>query len=677
MTTATVFFIILAALVAALLSFLMYGWKSSHRASLRWTFGILRFLSLFALFLLLINPTFTSETYTLEKPNLSVLIDNSASIEALERTEDVRNSVQQLQKNSALQDRFNISYYTFGQTFQKNDSLSFSEENTNVSTALSTLKNTQEKNRAPTILITDGNQTLGSDYEFMANTYNNAIYPLIAGDSIAYTDLRINRINNNRYAFLKNQFPVEVFLSYTGNEAVTSAFIVQQNGGTVFRQNVSFSEENSNQTLQFTLPASAVGVQKYTARLVPLSEEKNTANNSAYFAVEVIDQATNVLIASELTHPDHGMLQKSITSNKQRTATIQKPSEALSNLEDYQLVILFQPTRAFANLMQALENSGKNYWLITGTETDWSYLNSFQQAIQKEVTNVEEQVAGSVNSNYSAFAVPQIDFESYPPLQTSFGELSITVPHDVLLEQTVSEFSTGSPLLATLQEGSRKIAVWDGEGIWKWRARTYVQDNSFQAFDDFIGNLVQYLASTKRRSRLDVSSEAFYYSNQPILITAQYFDKNYVFDPRASLRIQVRNTETEQTQEFPLLLRENFYEVNVSSLEAGTYAYTVSDATNTISNSGSFTILDVNVEEQFLNADVNKLQRLASESSGEAFYTAETASLIDEILENEAYKPIQRSQQKTVPLIDWYYLLIVLILSLAAEWFIRKYNGLI
>jgi hypothetical protein len=30
-----------------------------------------------------------------------------------------------------------------------------------------------------------------------------------------------------------------------------------------------------------------------------------------------------------------------------------------------------------------------------------------------------------------------------------------------------------------------------------------------------------------------------------------------------------------------------------------------------------------------------------------------------------------------VPLIDWKYLLAIIALALAAEWFIRKYNGLI
>src|SRR5690606_18445107 len=113
-------------------------------------------------------------------------------------------------------------------------------------------------------------------------------------------------------------------------------FIVTQGATTVYRSNVSFSENESSKTLNFTLPANSVGLQKYTAQILPLADEKNKTNNSKQFAVEVIDQATNVLVVSKITHPDLGALKKAITSNEQRTITFKKPTEAASILNDYQ-----------------------------------------------------------------------------------------------------------------------------------------------------------------------------------------------------------------------------------------------------------------------------------------------------------------------------------------------------
>ncbi|AFL82109.1 hypothetical protein Aeqsu_2656 [Aequorivita sublithincola DSM 14238] len=677
MSTETIFYIIIAGVISIALAVFMYGYKSKQKGSLRWVFGILRFITLFSILLLIINPKFKSETYTIEKPKLPVIIDNSASIGELGQKENVSQLLQKLKDNDKLNDKFDVSYYSFGSDFKENDSLSFEEKNTNISKALSSVNELFKNQTAPTILITDGNQTLGNDYEFSSATFKNQIYPVILGDSIKYTDLKIEQLNTNRYAFLKNQFPVEVILNYSGTNPVNSEFVVSQGASIAYRANVSFSENESSKTLNFTLPANSVGLQKYTAQILPLLDEKNKTNNSKQFAVEVIDQATNVLVVSKITHPDLGALKKAITTNEQRTVSFKKPSEAVTTLNDYQLVILYQPDRSFASVFTEIEKLNKNTWIISGLQTDWYFLNASQDNFIKEASNQSEDIQAELNSNYGTFAVEDIGFNNFPPLYTEFGSLTISVPNEVMLEQTVNGIANGNPLLATMEINGKRDAIWDGEGFWRWRARSFVETESFQGFDDFIGNLVQYLASNKRRSRLEVSSETFYYNNSPIKISAQYFDKNYVFDNRASLNITVKNSETEKQTVFPMLLRNNYYEVDLNSLPAGEYNFTVSAAKEAVSSSGNFTILDFNVEQQFLNADVAKLRRVAQKTNGNAYFATQSESLIKSLIENTNFQNIERSEQKVVPLIDWKYLLALIILALAAEWFIRKYNGLI
>lgn len=655
----------------------MYGYKSKQSVRLSWIFGVLRFITIFSILLLIINPKFESETYTTEKPKLPILIDNSASVEVLEQNENVLELIQKLKENKKLNNKFDVSYFSFGSDFRKSDTLSFTEKNTNISQALSSVHEIFKNRTAPTILITDGNQTLGNDYEFSSATFKNPIYPIVLGDSVQYTDLKIGQLNTNRYAFLKNQFPVEVILTYSGTSDVNSEFVITQGASTVYRSKVSFSEKENSSTLNFNLTANSVGLQKYTAQILPLDNEKNKTNNIKHFAVEVIDQATNVLIVSKLTHPDLGALKKSITSNEQRTVTFKKPMEAVSALNDYQLVILYQPDRSFAAVFSEMEKLNKNSWVIAGLQTDWSFLNMAQSNFKKNSTRQKEDIQGLLNPNYGTFAVEDLGFNDFPPLHTQFGELTINVPHDVILEQTIRNIVTESPLLATMEINGKRNAIWDGEGFWRWRASSFLKTESFQDFDGFIGSLVQYLASNKRRSRLEVSSETFYYNNNPIKIDAQYFDKNYVFDNRASLNITVVNTETEKQTVFPMLLRNNFYEVDLNSLPAGEYTYTVSVTNEEVSSSGNFTILDFNVEQQFLNADIAKLRRVAQNSGGKEYLITEADLLVDKLLSDTNFQNIQKAERKTVPLIDWKYLLALIVLTLAGEWFIRKYNGLI
>ncbi len=677
MSTETIFYIIIAGVISIALAIFMYGNKSKQKGSLRWIFGILRFITLFSILLLIINPKFKSETYSIEKPKLPVLIDNSSSIGELGQNKNVSELIQTIKGNTELNDKFDVSYYSFGNDFRETDSLSFSEKNTNISKALSSVNALFKNQTAPTILITDGNQTLGNDYEFSSVTFKNPIYPVILGDSIKYTDLKIEQLNTNRYAFLKNQFPIEVILTYSGNTSVNTEFIVNQGNATVYRNKVSFSENETSKTLNFTLPANSVGLQKYTAQILPLADEKNKTNNNKQFAVEVIDQATNVLVVSEIVHPDLGALQKAITSNEQRSITFKKPSEAEALLNDYQLIVLYQPDRSFSDVFSEIDKLKKNTFVITGLETDWNFLNSVQNNFEKEITQQTEDVQGILNSGYGTFAVEDIGFTNYPPLHTLFGGLSVTVPHEVMLEQSINGIASGTPMLATIEINGKRDAIWDGEGFWRWRASAFLQNESFQQFDDFIGNLVQYLASNKRRSRLEVQAESFYYNNNSIKIDAQYFDKNFVFDPRASLNISVTENETNKQTVFPLLLKNNFYEVDLNSLPAGNYNYTVSVSDEAIERSGSFTILDFNVEQQFLNADVAKLKRVAKKTNGKIYFVTESDALLKALVEDKNYQNIQRSEEKLIPLIDWKYLLGLIVLALAAEWFIRKYNGLI
>jgi len=676
-TTETILYIILAGVVSIALAVFMYGYKSKQKGLLPWVFGILRFITLFSILLLIINPKFKSETYTIEKPKLPVLIDNSASVGELDQTENVSELLQKLKENGDLNDKFDVSYYTFGSDFRESDSISFNEKNTNISKALTSTNELFNNQTAPTIVITDGNQTLGNDYEFSSATFQNAIYPVILGDSIKYTDLKIEQLNTNRYTFLKNQFPVEVILTYSGVGPVNSEFVITQGTVSVFRTNVSFSESETSKTLNFMLPSNLVGLQKYTAQILPLADEKNKINNSKQFAVEVIDQATNVLFVSKIVHPDLGALKKAITTNEQRTVSFKKPAEAVSVLNDYQLIILYQPDRSFAAVFSEMEKLKKNSWVISGLQTDWYFLNGAQDNFTKETSNQSEDIQAQLNSNYGTFAVEDIGFNNFPPLHTEFGALTITVPNEVLLEQTVSGLTNGNPLLATLEINGKRDAILDGEGFWRWRARSFLETESFQSFDDFIGNIIQYLASNKRRSRLEVSSETFYYNNKPIRISAQYFDKNYVFDNRASLNITLKNKDTEKQTVFPMLLRNNYYEVDLNSLSAGEYNYTVSVSNEAVSSSGSFTILDFNVEQQFLNANVSKLRRIAKHTDGSAYFITQTDAMIQSLLANDNFQNIERSEQKVVPLIDWKYLLALIVLALAAEWFVRKYNGLI
>ncbi|MBQ0786254.1 MAG: VWA domain-containing protein [Oceanihabitans sp.] len=677
MTTQTIFYIILAGIIALSLALFQYSLKKKNRTSKSLLFAFLRFISIFSLLVLLINPKFEKISYYTEKPNLVVAIDNSSSIAYLNQKENVLQLVASIKNNKELTEKFNLDFFTFGNQIETSDSFTFIEKQTNIDKAFSDFTQIYKNTISPILLLTDGNQTYGSDYVFSAEKVKQPIFPIILGDTITYTDLKLQQLNVNKYAFLKNKFPVEAIVTYNGNAIVNSKFVVTSGKSTVYSQNVTLNGTNNSKVLNFSLPANRVGVQAYKAQILPIESEKNTINNYKNFAVEVIDQKTNVAIVSDFMHPDIGAFKKSIESNEQREVAIVTPKEYLLKKNDFQLVILYQPNHTFKSVFEDLKLDNRNKFLVLGVQTDYAFVNAMTTDFKQDITNQTEAYQASLNTNYNTFIIDDLDFESFPPLQSSFGNATFSIPAETILNKKIGSLETQDPLLVTLETNSRREAILFGENIWKWRAQSYLNTKSFNTFDNFIGKMVQYLASNKRKNRLNVDYESFYQGNSNVIIKAQFFNKNYEFDVKEILNISVKNQDTKATSTFPLILRGNNYQVDLSHLPAGEYSFIVKATNENISKSGVFQILEYNIEQQFLNANVTKLQQVAKNTNASSYFVANTNTLMNDLLKDERFAIMQKSSKNVVPLIDFKYLLALLILSLALEWFLRKYNGLI
>ena len=104
MQTETLLYIILAGIIALLLALFQYGTKKRRLSKLNMLFSFLRFISIFSVLLLLINPKFDQVTLSTEKPNLIIAVDNSNSIIHLNQDKKVRDLVETISTNTDLKD---------------------------------------------------------------------------------------------------------------------------------------------------------------------------------------------------------------------------------------------------------------------------------------------------------------------------------------------------------------------------------------------------------------------------------------------------------------------------------------------------------------------------------------------------------------------------------------------
>ena len=172
MTTIAILLLLVSLLIASGLSYFQYIYKAKNKSKVNLFLAFLRFLTIFSIFLLLINPIITKNRLDIVKTPLPVVIDNSSSISFLNVNKEVVQLYKKIISNKDIQEKFEVQSYQFSEDFEPSDKFTFKGTQTNIDVVAKNLKNIYKNTNYPTILISDGNQTSGNDYVYSFGTEN-------------------------------------------------------------------------------------------------------------------------------------------------------------------------------------------------------------------------------------------------------------------------------------------------------------------------------------------------------------------------------------------------------------------------------------------------------------------------------------------------------------------------
>lgn len=663
--------LIISALLAALvLVFFQYFYKQRFDRDTLYL-SILRMISLFCIFLLLINPEFESKQSETQKPTLFLGIDNSLSIAHLGATDQVNELREKFLMDADIMKRFDLSLFQFGGRMSLDTMLTYDRKQTNIFQTIEDVNALENSRISPVVLVTDGNQTYGNNYRYIHS--KNPIFPIAIGDTVLKPDIKIDRINVNAYATLNNIFPVEIFLSASGGGNLRSSLIVERKGVELYRSNVMFNDQRSSAKITFHLPADSSGMQIYNARLLPFKGEWNVSNNRKNFGVEILDEQAKVAVVYHFLHPDLGMIKRSIESNKQRNAILIQIDELEQQSSAYDQYILYQPDKTFESTIELLKQDQLNLFIISGSHTDWEYLNSAGLGFSKTLTGVEENVQPVFQNSFSAFYVEDLGYSNFPPLRSLLGEITFSEQHDIILNKSIEGIDTGIPLVSTFVKADVKGVLWLGEHIWKWRAHCFESDGTFEKFDQFFNSLIQFLQLSDREKELDLFYKPVFYAGEPVSIRAKKYDSNLQATRNSRLTLTLKDS----TNEVPFYLKNGAYESQLKDVREGSYSFEVRDLDTDQIVKGSFVVEPFSIEQENSIPDLAGLTLLASNSGGQMYNEDQFELLKSYLLENEQFKAIEKERTKLISLMDWKWLLGLIVLSLSLEWLLRKYRGLI
>jgi hypothetical protein len=674
MTSYLAFGLFFCAIISLGLTYFQYYFRNPvvyHRIIL----ATLRFFGLFGLCLLVLNPKIEQEELTVQKTPLIFLYDNSASIRDTLSQREINSLKSSFAKLPELQKRFDVDTYTFGENLKTGDSLDFKERTTDLDDALRTIEQSYLQEEVVIVLASDGQQNTGRDYTSPYNE-NLKVFPIVMGDTARFQDVRLGRLNTNRYAFSGNQFPVEIRYTYYGEAQATSEIKLFDNEKLVHRLPITLDNGNSSGITTVLFTASQPGLHRLRAEIQPLPQERNTNNNILETAIEVIDERIKIGLVSTTSHPDIGALKRSIESQEHREFRKLSPNETISGSWKADIYILLNPDSEFESVYEYLDKYNLPTLTLAGPQTNWDFVNQIQDEYAFSDSGIVEYFQPEYNSNFNYYQNSLTANLDLHPLQGAIGELSTNSDHQILFLKSSKGLITLEPLLFLLR-AQRREAIIMGTDIWKWRLENYRTIGNFQSFDVFMTNIWNFLSNGGSTNRLTVNYQPIYESLYDARLQARFFDESLNFDTKAKLQLQLKDSTGNLLPIIQMSRRTEYFEANLNSLQPGTYTFQVNVSSTDYIKTGQFIISNADTESLNSGADWGRLNILAENTGGTLYFPETWQQLKDSLTLSNTYRPLQISRNIVVSLIDVKLILGLIFAAFAAEWVLRKFHGLI
>ena len=168
-----------------------------------------------------------------------------------------------------------------------------------------------------------------------------------------------------------------------------------------------------------------------------------------------------------------------------------------------------------------------------------------------------------------------------------------------------------------------------------------------------------------------------YYSNEPVIITAELRNPNNELVTDPDLTIQIENKLTGETYDYTFSKRDHDYELNAGLLPEGLYTYKVQAqmGERKINVNGTFSVVAIGIEAQQLTADIDRMRTIARLTNGNCYTTRELQHLFADLHNDSRITSVEHHESRFEDLIHSKWIFFVLIGLAAVEWLLRKMFG--
>lgn len=580
--------------------------------------------------------------------------------------------VSDLQKDVSV--NFDTRTILFGSSAmtKENNAPDFKEKETDIDALLYEIENNySNENIGALILLSDGIYNKGGNPLNRAGQIPFPVYTIAAGDTTELKDIAVQRISNNDFAYLGNIFPVQVSISgkkFSGKEISASLYEGKTKKG---EQNVKINSDNFFTTLTFTLSAEIGGMHRYSINLTNFHDETNTNNNSRSFVIEVIDQRSKILLIASAPHPDITAIKESLQNNSAFETVIQIGTEKQPALKAFSLVILHGYSSSQSKIISECVSNNIPYWLVNPTATD--NLPGVKITASNNRFNDAEPVPAENFGLFNLSADVLKMIREFPAVKTFFGNYTLNPGANNLITQKIGAVETENPILFFNESNNQKNAVFLGDGLWKWKLRNYSEKKNTEAFNELINKTALYLSVKSDKSFFRVAAPKTVNENEQIDFSAEVYNKSYELISEPDVTLILTDNEKKQFN-YTFSKTTNAYKLNLGFIPPGEYNWQakVKNGNELLTKSGLLIVKEIVAESVNTVADHRLLFQLSERTGGKFYSLNQTKNLSDDLNKNELIKPITFTSNNTIPLIEYKWFFVLLIVLLSLEWLLRK-----
>lgn len=659
-----------------------------------------------------------------EPPRLAVLVDTSASMgltDRLGRRNEVLASVLSGDAMHALETRHRVHRYRFAEDLSPLpegviDSLTADGTGTDIGGAMSFLEGGSGAGRySAAILVTDGNFTAGRDPLSVADDLDMPVYTVGIGDTLGVRDTSVGHLTVNEVVYTGSNVPVEVGVRGRGYGSVRIPVTLREEGRILRSEEVTLDGREEERTVVFHIVPETEGVHRYQVEVPVLDGEITAENNRREFAVKVLKSRLRVLYIEGASRADMGFLRRSMEkdANLEVTSILLRPDgrtfpepmpASRTDWFAYDLVILgsvdYERIRPWAPFLVAfVEERGGGLIAFGGPHsfemggyagTPVGDMMPFGIGATARGLS-EETFVPDLTADGRTHPVTRLDDDpaeserrwlELPPLP-GMNQVGRAKPGATVLARhpTWRTVDERTPVIAEHRYGQGRVLGIAAQGLWRWDLMMWGSGGTNAAYERFWNNAARWITVREGSRRIRVVSDKLQYrGGETIRFDGQLYDENYRPVEGAELTVAVRPSQDEAgaLQINLTSTGQGFgrYAGRLQFLPAGAYSFEATAALNGVpigTDRGGFVVGEAGAEFERTRMNRELLVQLADMTGG-GFYLP---SDIDRMAGDIELDEITVQETRTVPLWNHPGVLALLVCLLAAEWFYRRYLGLV